>query len=1105
MSHVIEDQAERLLALDPTQSFIVQAPAGSGKTELLIQRYLTLLATVKRPEEILAVTFTKKAANEMRIRVVAALRHAKEENEPDSAHKKQTWKLARAVLKQDALNHWDVIHNPNQLRIQTIDSFCSYLTKHLPLLSQFGATPEIAPNARSLYQEAVHEILSHLDQDHPWSSAIMDVLAHLDNDMDKLATLLIDLLAKRDQWLPYLHLDHSDREKLETQLKSVINYLINKAKKTLPAEQLAELYALARYAGSQLKLIDNTNPIACCDKDDPDWEGIATLLLTKEGEFRKTWTIKQGFPSASSASNATDKAAFNHYKACIKSLCENLADIPQFKENLAELLHLPNSTYDDAQWDILQSLLFLLKVSVAQLHVIFQRRRQIDFIENSQAALHALGDQDNPTDLALALDYQIKHLLIDEFQDTSFSQFNLIEKLICGWENHDGKTLFIVGDPMQSIYRFREAEVGLFIRAQTIGIGQLTLKPITLSVSFRSTREIIEWNNSNYHLLFPSSNDIATGAVSFSKSSPCDHKQNGKTSFVNITGLRSETEVNQGIYVVNEVKRLLQSYQDDTIAILVRSRQHLLDITPTLKQANVPFQAVEIESLYHKPVIQDLISLTRALHHPEDRIAWLAILRAPWCGLTLSDLYEIANKQPHISILECMQDASIIATLSQDGVKRVKRILPILLDKIANRARYPFRFWLESTWLLLGGPANIDNLDDMNDVSTYLDLITTLESKSDYIDFESLESILTDLYATRHDNHARVQLMTIHAAKGLEFDTVIIPHLERSGKRDDRSMLSWMEWPINESHALFISPIHAIGSEPDTLYEFIRRQQSKKLDYEMDRLLYVATTRAKKRLSLYFTLKQFDEDYKPPQASFLAAFWPAWQNNLNDYMSMNQDAGERDQPEKLTMLKRMATDWKNPVREASIYTIASNIDTSTYAYHSQTKREIGILVHRLLQELANRGTAWWKNQTKIQHEQYVLGLLKNRLLPFNEIDYATQSSILAVNNTLNDEMGNWILQPHQEAKSEFAITTNLHGKITNHVIDITFIDGNIRWIIDYKTTILSHDDKEAFFENELQKHQSTLNRYAKALSLLDNREIKIGLYFPSIPAWLDVK
>ena len=118
-----EDESARIEALDTTRSFIVQAPAGSGKTELLIQRYLRLLATVDNPEEVLAITFTRKAAAEMQLRVLQALQAAGRDEEPQEAHEKVTAAAARSVLQKDRERGWDLIRNPRRMRIQTLGRF----------------------------------------------------------------------------------------------------------------------------------------------------------------------------------------------------------------------------------------------------------------------------------------------------------------------------------------------------------------------------------------------------------------------------------------------------------------------------------------------------------------------------------------------------------------------------------------------------------------------------------------------------------------------------------------------------------------------------------------------------------------------------------------------------------------------------------------------------------------------------------------------------------------------------------------------------------------------------------------------------------------------
>ena len=148
----------------------------------------------------------------------------------------------------------------------------------------------------------------------------------------------------------------------------------------------------------------------------------------------------------------------------------------------------------------------------------FASHGQADFVEIAQGALAALGTEDAPTDLLLSFDYRIRHILVDEFQDTSFTQFELLKLLTAGWQPDDGRTLFVVGDPMQSIYRFRQAEVGLFLRARRQGIGPVELEPLTLSANFRSQSGIVEWVNQAFAGIMPPRESVIAGAVPYTRS-----------------------------------------------------------------------------------------------------------------------------------------------------------------------------------------------------------------------------------------------------------------------------------------------------------------------------------------------------------------------------------------------------------------------------------------------------------------------------------------------------------------------------------------------------------------------------------------------------------
>ena len=200
----VVDLEQRKAALNPLQSFCVSAPAGSGKTELLIQRYLTLLARVSRPEQVLAITFTRKAAAEMRQRVLEALVAARDGEPCDSDHQQTTRDLALEALNMDAQENWQLVKNVSRLNIKTIDGFCSQLTRQMPVLSEFGGQAEIVDNAGELYTEAVSELFKLIDTENPLGEDLAQLMLHFDNDWGRLQELLGSMLARRDQWRVYI-------------------------------------------------------------------------------------------------------------------------------------------------------------------------------------------------------------------------------------------------------------------------------------------------------------------------------------------------------------------------------------------------------------------------------------------------------------------------------------------------------------------------------------------------------------------------------------------------------------------------------------------------------------------------------------------------------------------------------------------------------------------------------------------------------------------------------------------------------------------------------------------------------------------------------------
>jgi len=982
----LPDAAARAAALDPRRSFIVQAPAGSGKTELLVLRFLKLLASVERPEEILAITFTRKAAAEMRKRVLEATPEAKE------------------------LGH--------RLRIQTIDALCASLTRQMPVLARFGAQPELVEDARPHYREAALRTLKAL------SPEAERLLAHLDNNLGTAVWLLSSMLAKRDQWLRTTGAARS-REKLEASF----------------ALERARILAAAR----------RIHPAASVE--------MANEWLTKEKEWRRR-------PAAPATLVAT----------------------AGLREALITLQEMPPERYTDYQWEVLEAILRLLPHAAAHLKVVFGERGEADFSEVAQGAVRALGSPDAPTDLLLALDYRVKHILVDEFQDTSISQWELLTLLTSGWEREDeerasGRTLFLVGDPMQSIYRFREAQVALFLQARETGLGGVKLEHLTLTTNRRSQKDLIAFFNASFSRILPTEADPASGAVPYSSATPDPQKKSltGEAATWHALPDR-EAEASRVVELVREAK--------DRTAILVRKRDALADIVPALKAAGIRFRAIEIEHLGEKQVVQDLYALTRALSHLGDRIAWLSLLRAPWVGLSLDDLHQIAAQDRYATVWELIE--------RNPELERFRRILG---EAIASRGRGSLRERVEGVWLALGGPACV-SATDLEDAEIYLDELESLERAGELEDLAALDESLRQLYALP-DLEATdddLQIMTIHKAKGLEFGTVIVPGLDKGPGRSDTPLFLFRE----RSSGLLLAPMRESGAEEDPAYRYLRNLEVEAEDLEAARLLYVAATRAENRLHLLACTKCEDDGTPraPAPRSLLARAWPVaeahYARMVPEQLAMDFMHAPRAP---FTTLTRLALDIERVPIPPRAQWIAppekSTEEQIEFSWAGETARHVGTVVHRWLQRIAEDELRGWDAARISSLKKSFARDLQRRGVAPAELERSAETVALALKNTLADERGRWILGPHGLARSEYRMRVHAPGGRVTYVMDRVFRDRDGRlWVVDFKTSRHEGAEVEAFLDRERSRYATQLDTYAAALGGASR-----GLYFPLHTGW----
>lgn len=1103
------DQHTRQTALNTERSFIVQAPAGSGKTELLVQRFLALLACAeKTPEEIIAITFTRKAAAEMRQRILQALNAAKQPA-PNEPHAYQTWQLAYAALQRNQQCQWHLLENPNRLRVLTIDALCATIARQAPLLSGLGISHHLLErDIHQYYLIAARHLLSILEEDSPLSAQLAQLLLHLDNRVDILEGLFVRMLARRDQWLPHLVANGKNvsqeefRQILESGLYDVVAEILQHCAYEIPKEYRNELLTLLQFSVTYLQEENVDISVALEDfmqfpepipENKSAWLFLAQILLTKENTWRLQIDKRQGFP-------AEEKSI----KQRMLTLLQQLSRHELLRKYLAELLNAPSIKYTDAQWHIISALCALLPLLVAELKVLFNERNVSDFSEVALSASAALGDKESPTDLNLILDTQIRHLLVDEFQDTSITQFHLLEKLTAGWQLGDGRTLFLVGDPMQSIYRFREAEVGLFLKAQQEGLGSVALEPLVLSANFRSTPELVTWMNSQFSRIFPEQSDISAGAVIFS---PCvATKEIDKNSGAFLHAFLPEEKLLTVEKLIEIVTQTQSLNPEQTTAILVRSRGHLTEIIPALKKANLQFTAVEIDPLYEQSVVQDLLALTGALLHLGDRLSWLSVLRAPWCGLTLHDLQAIAGKSLKKPIWETLGTFEKITALSADAQKRLNKLIPIFKQALAERGRLSHRNWVEKTWQLLNGPACVLDVTELSSAEAYFKLLDTFDQSEEIPDLAKLQEIVKMQYATPPSiAECRLHVMTIHKAKGLEFDTVIMPHLELKNRSDDDQLLLWLDRPrADKENDLILAPIKAKNQKQDSVYAWLREIEKEKSHHELTRLLYVGATRAKKNLHLIATLPDKDKEnaFKNPDAwSFLGLLWDCFlreaqkKSSNTNIPSIEVLEDVKSSPTLLRRLKINAYQANTELALTPISTAPINL-----LWTNQIAKNIGIIIHKILAQISQDKLSLWTPQRVIQEQYNWKILLSQAGISQSALDDSMIKVSAAIQETLNDTRGRWILKNHMDHRSEYALTTMIDGSVEHYVIDRTFIDEqNIRWIIDYKTGVF---DRTLLPKAQLE-YREQLEKYAQIMRELDNRPIRLGIYFPAFGGWCE--
>lgn len=1069
---MVVDQDARAQALSTTESFIVQAPAGSGKTELLTQRFLALLAVVEAPEQIVALTFTRKAAQEMRERVLSALQQARANTPITSEHQAKTRVLAEAALVQDDKLHWQLLDSPSRLRMMTIDSLCQRLCHSIPVTERSIPFAKPADDPSLLYEAAIEDFFEHGMNEVIYQPDFQRLLLHCNNHLSELKSLLLSIVSNRDEWQ---HVLFSLKDKTKAELERNLRYeqtrLEEHMRHILPKTSWQMLISLVEAAAAMIGVDTHTeHPLQHWQHDITHLQALAQLLLTSDGkQLRKSLDHHVGLTA-----QLPNQERVKTIKAESKALFEVLSTELAFVETLRTLRRLPEQiAFSDEEWALLQAVFNLLPVLLACLHIRFQESGSVDFNSLSEQAELALGSPDNPTDLSMYLDYQIQHLLIDEFQDTSEKQMRLLELLVANWSPFDAKTLFLVGDPMQSIYRFRQAEVGLFLQVKERGIGRISLRFLQLLSNFRSSATIVDWINRQFWDIFPKNDNMTLGAVSFAKASPTRPALD--THFIKATVCPSKRAEAQALALL--CAELTERYPKDNVAILVRSRTQLGETIRALRQAGLAFQGLDIDALASLEHIHDLYLLLKAFAYPEHRLHCLAFLRSPWVGLSLADLLVLTKAcEPQKSLWPALRDAENLS-LSDSAKRRLRFITPHMQNAFLGFGQERLSVQLRTLFDALQGKALYGDAFD-SDFEAFYALVDKQASRIMEQDLARFETALNALFAKR-DDICLIQIMTIHRAKGLEFDTVILPGLSYDNHQIEKSLFRIQALDVDSQNRHFlIAPNSPLKTKSSPLYDYLGYLDGQKDKFEQQRLLYVACTRAKKRLYL------FDSSEKGAKRGFRGLL----QNQPFEEMALDNPAVSPEAD-----IADTQTIWRLPdafYPESGPLTEPPKPSFTRFINESSLGLVYGSICHRLIQWLCHNPVSdiqalpwYWvadilEAQGFIDQHQAVEAQLKSELSYFFE-----------------DPRGRWIRAEQQSARSEWALSKKTEFGVERYVLDRYFIDQGVHWVIDFKT---GRQDA-----NRHPQYQKQVTHYASLIHQMHQAPVRCGLLYLGDRAWIE--
>ncbi len=824
-------------ALDHSRSLCVTAGAGTGKTKVLVEKYIDLLETVP-VDAILALTFTEKAAKEMKERIRAAL----------AARSGERWERVREEFL------W--------ANISTFHAFCSQVLREFPL--EAGVDPGFSVLEERESQRIREEAIEGLFHAPPRDDC-RDALLHCLRAVGPygLKGQLLALYEHRETAIPFFAELHADEGSIadrwdrifRARREAAVAAFFADASAVQAIETLRDL--AARYPGDRdsglryLRAIEPRLPVLSADRP-------ADLLCTALLQIQATkgGTVKMG--SAKHWQGA-DLEKLRDAFACLRDRLRRL------QPDLS-LAFDPDAPFSRATFRYLRDLGTVFTVYRDAVDAAKARLGAIDFsdmIYRTHTLFHA--------DEALVASHfrnRFRYILVDEFQDTDPAQCRILWRIL---GDLPAATICIVGDPKQSIYLFRNADVTQFKRTRTAIVEELGGREIRLDVNFRSTPEVLGFVNYVFSVLLADSDK--PWEFGYDPLHGSDGRQNERGSVAILLGPPDGDAVARAMAEAELVARAIQHavehgrlpvYWDaaaghlDTprpaeyrnIAILLERRSNLGYFEWALRKYGIPYHIHAGIGFYRRPEIFDLYNLLRFLDRPRDDVALYGVLRSPYFALSDAALYRIARSGGGGSLWDRLRrsaaaDSNLASAVShlESWLEHAHREPPArLIERILRDS---------AIYAVYGG------MPEGTQIIANVEKLVGLARGAQRIVTASLGDFVEDL-RRRIDEEQRegeapldlesgnaVNVMTVHASKGLEFPVVVVPDMAAGMPPDTASIL------IDEHYGIGVAvpdPGNDFELEPSLILRVMRDEYNQKLQAERRRLFYVAATRAKDHL-----------------------------------------------------------------------------------------------------------------------------------------------------------------------------------------------------------------------------------------------------------------